>query len=207
MLPKYSILIGIVTSVLLFVLATLHYPGGSQADINSIGFDWKNNYISNLFTEKAVNGLENGARLWAIAGMFFLSASFATFFIEFSKRIPVTGPSKIIKYVGGICMLFTFLIATPLHDLMIPISSTMFLIGIFYITVFVFKSKLILFKFLCTLYLIVFYYTLYLYGTRQVSILPIMQKLTFASTIVMVLGLNYLTSAGDFQYLKKTDSD
>ena len=145
MLKKYSILLGIIISISLLLIATLYYPGGSQFDKTSIGYDWKNNYISNLFSEKAVNGSDNTSRFWAIGGMIFLSASFAIFFIEFSKKIPAKGAAKIIKYFGASAMLFTFLIVTPLHDIMITIASTMTLVSIFYITVFVFKSMLLSF--------------------------------------------------------------
>src|SRR6188768_3918488 len=106
MLKKYSILLGIIISISLLLIATAYYPGGSQADKASIGYDWKNNYISNLFSEKAINGSDNASRYWAIGGMFFLSASYAIFFIDFSKKIPAKGAAKIIKYVGAICMLF-----------------------------------------------------------------------------------------------------
>ncbi|MEO6283182.1 MAG: hypothetical protein ABIN80_23905 [Dyadobacter sp.] len=47
-------------------MATLRYPGGSQVDINSVGYDWKNNYISNLFGEKSFNGTKSGSRFWAM---------------------------------------------------------------------------------------------------------------------------------------------
>jgi len=203
MLKKYSILIGIVISITLLLVAAFYYPGGSQYDKNSIGYDWKNNYISNLFGEKAVNGASNTSRFWAIGGMIFLSASLAIFFIEFSKKIPARGAAKIIQYFGVGAMLFTFLIATPLHDKMITIASIMTLISIFYITVFVFKSRLHLFKFLCTVCLLVFYCSLYLYysGT-YLKFLPIMQKITFASAVILILGLEFFTRKEDFQHIK-----
>ena len=72
MLRKYLILFGIIISILLLLVATLYYPGGSQYDKNSIGYDWKNNYISNLFGEKGVNGSDSASRFWAIPGMLFL---------------------------------------------------------------------------------------------------------------------------------------
>src|SRR6476620_4817877 len=133
MLKKYSILLGIIISILLLLIATLYYPGGSQFDKTAIGYDWKNNYISNLFGEKAINGADNTTRFWAVGGMMFISVSFAMFFIEFSKRIPVKCAAKVIKYSGIGAMIFTFLIATPLHDSMITIASTMTLISLFYI--------------------------------------------------------------------------
>ena len=193
---------GMVISIVLLFIATWHYPGGSQVDKNSVGYDWKNNYISNLFGKNAVNGSYNSARFWAVGGMIFLSASFAMFFVEFSKRIPVNSASKIIKYVGAGGMFFTFLIATPLHDIMVTIASTMFLIGMFYITIFVLKSKLHLFKLLCIICLLVFYYTLYLYGSASLKYLPIMQKITFATSMALILGLAYFTKKEDFQHIK-----
>jgi hypothetical protein len=203
MLKKYLVLSGMVISILLLFIATTYYPGGSQSDKNSIGYDWKNNYISNLFSEKAINGADNEARFWAVGGMFFLSVSFAIFFIEFSKKIPAKGAAKIIKYCGASCMFFTFLIATPLHDTMVTISATMFLIGIFYITVFVFRTRLHLFKFLCVVCLLIFYFTLFMYGSGDLrQYLPIMQKITFVTSIILILGLEYFTKKEDFQPIK-----
>lgn len=202
MLKKHSVLIGITISVFLLLIATMVYPGGSLFDKHSIGFDWSKNYISNLFAAKAVNGLDNPSRIWADGGMIFLSVSFAIFFIEFSKRIPTKSAAKVIRYLGAGGMIFTFLIVTPLHDLMITISSTLFLISIFYITVFILKSRLHLFKFLCIICLLIFYFTLYLYGTRNYILLPIMQKVTFVSTIILILGLQYFTQKEDFESIE-----
>jgi len=199
MLKKHAVLLGILLSLSLLVIATLHYPGGSQIDKNSIGYSWRNNYISNLFAEKAVNGSANTSRFWAISGMIFLSASFALFFAEFSKRIPTKSAANLVKYVGELGMIFAFLIATSLHDIMVTISSTLFLISLFYITVFVFKSKLNWLKLSCTLGLITFYVTLYMYGSGSLKYLPVMQKVNFATTIVLILSLHYFTRKEDFE--------
>lgn len=154
---KYAVLLGIVISISLLVVATWYYPGGSQADINSVGYSWKNNYISNLFGEKAVNGAANAGRYWAV----------------------------------------------PLHDIMVTLLSTMFLVSIFYITVFIFKSKLLVFMLLCVICLLVFYTTLYVYGSGNFrAYLPVMQKITFASTIILIVGWAYFTSAEDFAHIK-----
>lgn len=187
----------------LLFIATQYYPGGSQHYKNSIGYDWKNNYLSNLFGEKAVNGSANPSRPWAIFGMLFLCVSFALFFIEFSKRIPVKGPSKIIRYCGVSAMLFAFLAVTPYHDIMVTISDTLALISMFYITVFVLKSKLQLLKVLSIACLLIFYCANYVYYTRTyLEILPILQKTTLALTITWVLSLQYFTTNIDFQSRK-----
>lgn len=204
MVKKYSVLIGISIAVLLLLMATFVYPGGSLADKDSVGFVWSKNFISNLFAAKAVNGSDNPSRVWADTGMIFLAVSFALFFVEFSKKIPVKSAANVIKYLGAGGMLFTFLIVTPLHDVMITISSTLFLVSLFYITVFILKSRLHLFKILCILCLLIFYVTLYLYGSGNYDFLPIMQKITFASTLLLVLGLEYFTKKEDFGHLKTT---
>ncbi len=202
MQKKHLVLIGIIISLFLLFIATTVYPGGSLFDKNSVGFSWSKNFISNLFGAKAVNGSDNPARIWADGGMIFLSVSFAIFFIEFSKKIPAKGAAKIVKYFGTGGMLCTFLIVTPLHDIMITLSSTMFLVSIFYITVFVLKSRLHLFKVLCIICLLIFYYTLYLYGSGHYVLLPVMQKITFVTTIILVLSLQYFTKKEDFQHIK-----
>jgi hypothetical protein len=152
-----------------------------------------------------MNGSDNPSRIWAGLGMIFLSMSFAVFFIGFSKRIPDRGASRIIKYLGAGGMICTFLIVTPLHDIMVTVASTLFLISIFYITVFVLKSRLHLFKILCISCLLIFYYTLYLYGSGNYNNLPVMQKVTFASVILLVLGLEYFTRKEDFDFVKKSE--
>jgi hypothetical protein len=202
MLKKYAVLLGIIISLLLLLVATMVYPGGSLFDKNSVGFDWSKNFISNLFAAKAVNGADNPSRTWADAGMIFLSVSFALFFIEFSKKIPAKSAAKIIKYFGAGGMLFTFLIITPLHDVMVTLSSTMFLVSMFYITIFILNSRLHPLKFLCIICLLIFYYTLFLYGSGHFVLLPIMQKITFAGTIILVIALEYFTKKEDFQHIK-----
>lgn len=206
-LKKYSVLLGLTISVALIFVSTLLYPGGSMFDPNSVGFDWTKNFFSNLFDENAVNGTVNPSRIWADFGMIFLSASIAVFFIRFSKKIPQKSASGIIKYLGGGGMVFTFLIVTPLHDIMVSISGTLFLLSLFYITVFVLKSKLHLFKFLCVGSLLLFYYTIYLYGFGHFEFLPIMQKITFFSQILLILGLEYFTEKEDFEHIRTTKAD
>ena len=134
--------------------------------------------------------------------MMFLSLSFAIFFIRYSKRIPAKGAGNVVKYFGAGGMLCTFLIVTPMHDLMVAISSTLYLVSLFYITVFIFKTKLHWFKFCCVICLLLLYATLYLYGTGHWNFLAIMQKITLASSILLILGLQYFTKKEDFAHIK-----
>jgi hypothetical protein len=200
LLRKYSILIGIVISLFLLVVATLHYPGGSQYDQHSVGYDWKNNYLSNLFGDKAVNGADNAARPWAVAGTLFYCFSCSLFFIDFSKKISSKGAANIIRYCGVGSNVFAFLAVTPYHDTMVTVASTLGLISMFYIAVFVFRSRLHLLKALSVVCLLVFYSCNYMYYTRSyVEFLPIVQKLFLVITITWILSLQYLTTITDFR--------
>ena len=198
MIKKYSVLICLVISGILIVIAALVYPGGSILDKNSEGFYWSKNFISNLFAAKAINGLENSSRIWAIIGITFHAVGYGIFFINMSKKVSSRHAATILKIVGVTNIVFTFLIATPLHDIMTTISSTLFLLGLFYITVFILKSKLHLFKFFCIICLLTFYYTLYLYGSGNWGLLAIMQKVSFIGSMLLVLGLEYFTKQEDF---------
>lgn len=202
-LKKHLILIGIALSLILLVIATSSYPGGSQSDPHSVGYNWTENYLSNLFNPVAVNGAPNLARPWAIAAMAYLCASLALFFWQFSANIPQKVPARIIRYAGLGSMASALLIATPLHDLMITVSGTGVLVAIFYITIFVFRSKLLLLKVLSVCCLLLLYACSYMYYTQSyLELLPVMQKIGVMVLIIWVLGLVYGADEGDFQWVK-----
>ncbi|MTH16390.1 hypothetical protein [Flavobacterium sp. LC2016-01] len=198
---KHLVLICLVISMILIVIATLFYPGGSLLDKKSIGFGWSKNFISNLFAAKALNGSENPGRIWAIIGMAFQSVGYGVFFIHMSKKISLKHWAKILKFIGVANILFIFLIATPLHDLG-TISIVLTLIGLFIITVLILKSKLHLLKFCCIICLLTFYCFFFLFGFGYLSAAIIMQKVYNASSILLVLGLEYFTQYDDFIAIK-----
>ncbi len=202
MIKKYSVLTGVVISLILIIIAISIYPGGSMFDKNSVGFDWTKNFISNLFAAKALNGSENPSRIWAYLGMIFLPLTYAIFFINMSKKIPEKNATNILKYAGVLNILFMFLIVTPLHDLMLNISITLFWTCIVVITVFILKTRLHLFKFFCVVCLLIFYYSLYLWGTNDWGLLPIMQRVNFINSTLLILGLEYFTKQEDFAHIK-----
>jgi membrane-associated HD superfamily phosphohydrolase len=202
MIKKYSVLIGIVISLILIMIAISIYPGGTMFDEYSIGFDWTKNFMSNLFGTKALNGAENPSRIWANSGMILLPFTYAVFFINMSKKIPEKNAANILKYGGVANIFFTFLTVTSLHDIMLIISTTLFWTCLVVITIFILKTKLQLFKFFCIISLLVFYYGVYLWGTSDWSLLPIMQKVIFVSSTLLILGLEYFTKQEDFAHIK-----
>ena len=201
MIKKYSVLICVVTSVILIVIATLAYPGGSLLDKNSIGFDWSKNFLSNLFATKAINGSENPGRIWAVIGMAFHSVGYGIFFINMSKKISSGLWANIFKFIGATDIIFILLIATPLHDVG-TISIILTLTGLFIITVFILKSKLHLLKFCCIICLLTYYGFFSLFGLGYMGLAVIMQKVYIITSILLVLGLEYFTRYEDFIQIK-----
>jgi hypothetical protein len=200
MLKKHSILIGIILAISLLSLSASYYSGGSQKDKNSIGYDWKNNYLCNLVSENAVNGAPNPARIWAIMGLFSLCVSFALFFYNFSTKIPSKTSANIIKYGGIGAMFFACLVFTPYHDLMTTLSSIFALFAIFYVTIAIFKSKRHVLKVLCGACLAVLYLNNYVYYTHHgLEYLPILQKVSSIIAVMMILGIDYFTTKEDFK--------
>lgn len=201
MVKKYSVLISLVISVILIVIATLVYPGGSLLDKNSIGFGWSKNFLSNLFATTALNGSENPGRIWAVIGMAFHSVGYGIFFINMSKKIALKQWANSLKFIGVANIILIFLIATPLHDLGV-ISIILTLIGLFIISVFILKSKLKLLKFCCILCLLTYYCFFFLFGFGYMALSVIMQKVYIISSMLLVLGLEYFTKYEDFMPIK-----
>lgn len=197
-IKKYAVLICLITALLLLVIASQYYPGGSILDKNSVGFDWTQNYLSNLFTPKAVNGADNPGWIWAVIGMAFNSIGFGLFFINMSKKLAYHKWSGTLKWIGIANLLFIFLIATPLHDLGV-ISIVLTLFGLFTITIFILKTKLHLFKVACILCVLMYYAFFIFFGFGFTELSVIMQKVYFISTLLLVLGLEYFTRKEDFE--------
>ena len=201
MIKKYSVFISLVISVILIVIATLVYPGGSILDKNSIGFGWSKNFLSNLFATKAINGSENPGWIWALIGMAFHSVGYGIFFINMSKKMSSRLAATVLKFVGATNIVFNFLIATPLHDLVVLISIVLTLIGLFTITVFILMSKLRLLKFCCVICLLTYYCFFSLFGFGYLGLAVIMQKVYSISSMLLVLGLEYFTKQEDFKLI------
>jgi len=190
---------------LLLIISTIYYPGGNSENVNSEGYDWVNNYISNLLRPLAVNGEENTARPIAIFGILLLTASFGFFFVNFARKIKIRSASLVIKYLGLLATTFGFVTVIPsMHDIMVTLSSILTLLIFFYITVIVIKSKLTMMKIMSIVFLLTFYFGAYMYFSRfQLEFMPVMQKIIFVMKIAWVLSLEYLTRKEDFEHIIK----
>ncbi len=196
-------MIGIALSVLCLIVASLHYPGGSPKDIHSVGFQWTENYISDMLEFKAVNGADNKARPLAVAGVMLMGLSTGFAFVRFARKLRVKGLSVVIKYGGLLLILLTALGTVPsLHDLSVTLSIFLNLLVFFYVMVTLLKSRLTVFKVFSVVFLASFYGASYMYGTKSgLEYMPLVQKITHIIQIVWILGLEYFTRKEDFEHL------
>jgi len=202
---KHATLIGVIAGVIFLLMATFYYPGGTYIDELSKGYDWFDNYISNLLGPLAVNGMDNVARPWAVTGVLCLTASFGLFFVKFSNRIKIRSAAFIIKYGGIVATILGFLTVIPsFHDGMVTLSSILTLIIFFYITILALKSRLFWLKLISVLFLASFYFAAFMYFTRiYLDYMPLVQKIILLVKITWILSLQYLTQEEDFAHIIK----
>lgn len=189
MIPVFGTLLFVV----LYIIATLYYPGGSQADKNSIGFDWANNYWCTLLNDNAINGQRNGAKPIAMAGMFILCATLTFFWIRIPKFL---APGKLIRLstqISGTLAMFVafFLFTTIDHDLITNIASFFGLIAIAGTLAGLYKNKWYGLLALGLVNLIFVGLNNYAYRTEgMLMYLPVVQKISFACFLIWICAID-----------------
>ncbi|WP_168194544.1 hypothetical protein [Antarcticibacterium arcticum] len=185
--------LGILIFGALYAYSSTLYPGGSQANINSEGFDWVHNYWCDLMNENGMNLEPNPASPVAVSAMMILCISLMSLFIRFAGNFanhPVW--KKVIMICGTISMICAILVFTRYHSVMIAVSSLFGLFTLVGIIFEVYNSNLKALKFgglFCILLLAV---NNYIYYSREwVEILPLLQKITFALVLLWLIGINY----------------
>jgi hypothetical protein len=184
--------IGICLFVALYVYSAFQYPGGSQANAQSIGFDWIHNYWCNLMDYKAINGDLNPARPFAILASGMLCFSLMVFFLRFAFLLPENKWWKKIISAGGVLsMISASLIFTTYHDLMTIISSVFGGLVVVGVIKELFNSNLTIYKISGIVCLLLLGLNNYIYYSEQlIQILPLLQKITFTCILLWILGLN-----------------
>jgi hypothetical protein len=180
---------GVVIFVLLYFVATLLYPGGSQVDKNSIGFSWINNYWCNLLNEKAINGQHNPAKPVAMTGMFVLCLTLSFFWFLFPRQIKLDRKLKfIIQISGTIAMTIAFFLFTSIdHDLVTDIAGIFGAIATVGTFVGLYKKKWFGLFTLGLLNILLVGLNNYVYYTKGLIVyLPVIQKISFATFLIWV---------------------
>jgi len=196
--------LGLLLSICFLFVAGYLYPGGSPQNVNSIGYSFSENYISNLLEYKAVNGFDNIGRPFGVVGVVLLGLVSGLSFVRLSQKVEAKKFSGVIRFLGILLIIFSSLITIPsLHDIMVTFSSVATLLLVFYVTILLVKSKLQLLKFTSIVLLVIFYGAAYMYFTKTgLESLPLVQKVIHILQIIWILGLEYFTTKNDFKNIK-----
>jgi len=187
--------VGIVAAICLFIVAAMHYPGGTTESATTVGYSWTHNFISTLFVPRAMNGAANPARYYADAAMLFLCVSLAIIFRQISLEIGPRVHKKTVE-IGGIgSMVYGFLVVTPMHDLMVSIGLVFGLAALFAITHALYLERrrwLFGWGTICVVLSLVS--AAMYYGDILYSYLPVVQKGSWVVWIAWLLGVYYTRS-------------
>jgi hypothetical protein len=195
-ISKYPLIlpiVGIFAFVLLYVLASLQYPGGSQADPNSNGFSWMNNYFCNLLNQTAINGQVNHGQPFALASLVVLALSLALFWWSFPNYLPLSqSQTKIIRITGVSSMVMACLLFTNFnHDLITNTASLFGLIAILTSMWALYQNKqMAIFVFGLFNLLLVLLNNWFYYDPSLIKYLPFVQKISFASVLIWIICIN-----------------
>jgi hypothetical protein len=185
--------LGIFIFIGLYVYSASLYPGGSQADINSVGFDWANNFWCNLMRENGLNGQKNLAKPVSIFGLIVLTSSMTLFFFQFANHLVKNSTWKmIIKISGTLAMLSANFIFTIYHDVMTTILSVFGALVLIGLIRTIHKRHMTFFKIsgiICII--LVAINNLMYYNEDLIKFLPIIQKFNFISILAWTVGLNF----------------
>jgi hypothetical protein len=186
-------ILGTILFIILYFIATLFYPGGSQVDKNSIGFSWLNNYWCNLLNEQAINGQPNSAKPIAVAAMFILCLTLILFWFMFPKYVAVDKRlAIIIKGCGSLAMLTGFLLFTNInHDPITNLASGFGIIAAIGVLIGLYKIGWHMLFVLGLLNFLLVALNNYVYYTRGLIVyLPVIQKITFALFLFWICSID-----------------
>jgi hypothetical protein len=181
---------GILLFVVFFLLAAAHYPGGSNANLHEIGFNWMNNYWCELLGENAKNGLRNLARPYAMTGMIILSISVSIFWwniptIVFEKSGLIR---DIMRYCGIFSMFFSALIFTDWHDGIIYAAVITGAVSFTLLFYELFRNKRDFLSYFGVVCLGLIFMNCIIYVSNYgIEYLPLIQKFTFAITLFWII--------------------
>lgn len=180
-------ILGTIIFIVLYFIATLLYPGGSQIDKNSVGFSWTDNYWCNLLNENAINGQPNPAKPIAMTGMFVLCLTLVFFWFLFTKYINLPKKLKLIIQISGTVAMAiaSFLFTKINHDLVTNLASTFGIIATVGTFIGLYKARWFSLLMLGFLNIILVALNNYVYYTRELIIfLPVIQKISFATFLI-----------------------
>ena len=179
---------GVLLFVLLYIIAALLYPGGSQADKNAAGFSWLHNYWCNLLNDAGINGQPNAGKWWARTGMIVLGGTFCVFWWLFFRYAGFARPVRyLMTACGAMAMLLSLFLSTAAHDILVTTSGLLGVVAMVatFTGLYRLKWSRLLWLGMLNLFLVMIN-NLFYYTPSLIRMLPLVQKITFLLFLVWV---------------------
>jgi hypothetical protein len=172
---------GIGLYMLLYIIATFLYPGGSDINRTATGFSWQHNYWCELMADHAQNGQVNAARPVAIIAMFLLGISLSLFwyFASFLFRSRSAG-RILVRYAGILSMLTVVLLLFAEHDPVIYTAGALGMTALITVNLGLYTKKNYILAAMGMLCMLLSALNNYIYFTKELYYLPLIQKISFA---------------------------
>ncbi len=172
--------LGIIVFVVLYVVATILYPGGSYVDGMTTGFDWLNNYWCDLIGSMAKNGAPNTARPIALTAMLCLCASLSFFWYDIPLLFKDFKFNQVIRYAGIASMAVTLFLFTDYHDTVIHVAGILGLMALTGVLIGLHQYHLTTLFGYGVFCFVLMLFNYFIYETHVLlSFLPIIPKITF----------------------------
>lgn len=177
----YFPIFGLVSYVIVFVLATYQYPGGSTNIPYSEGHSYFHNFLCDLTLPVAFNGLENPAMELAIFGHLLLSFAMISFFYILPEIFDSRNlNTRLIRFMGMSTIFVFVLMFTNLHDYIVTATGILGSLALIPFFIELHKSEMNGLKFLAYA---CFFMSLIVFISFETKIgfyfLPLLQKITF----------------------------
>ena len=189
---KHLPVAGVAAALCLFVIAAHRYPGGTSQSAASVGYSWTQNFMSSLFAARALNGAANPSRYVAIPALLVLCLSLGLVFARIAVSASSPGHRKTIQIAGIGAMVYAFLIATPMHDLMISVALVFTLVAVVAsLHLLRIERAWFLFTWGILCFAILLVNAVSYYANALATLLPTMQKLNWAMSVSWLLSVYY----------------
>ncbi|RYY59624.1 MAG: hypothetical protein EOO05_12670 [Chitinophagaceae bacterium] len=175
--------IGIIIFIVVYVIATRYYPGGSDFDRFSKGFDWLHNYWCELLATNTKTREVNTARPIAIGAFILLDVTLTMCWLQasflFSRASAFRWLVIICGVLSGISMCF---LSSPSHDLVINITGGFGLTALVLVLAGLRKRKFQVAFYAGIACIFLFFLNTYIYYTGNwFNTLAVVQKISFAA--------------------------
>ncbi len=194
----YFPIVGLVGFLVLFVIATTLYPGGSLYDMNAKGHSYIHNYICDLMSLNLPEGTVNRARPYAVVAHLLLSFGMVSFFYILPEIFDRWNTNtRLVRILGMLTMTIFVFMYSSYHDTVVFITGIIGCAALipFFIELYSYQryKGMQVLAYICAILSILVFIS---YETKIGSYYtPLLQKITFVFDAIWVIWVSIIVSS------------